>query len=105
MRRSLSALGVDERSILTELFSRSTAENAHYCARLFSMFGWTHAAVVTCPWHLPRAVRDFELCGLFVTPLPASDLSVSPFHVARRHVVERISSALDRLRLGARFLW
>ena len=105
MRRSLTELGVDERHILTEVFSLSTAENAQYCARLFALFGWTHAAVVTCPWHLPRAIRDFELCGLRVTPLAARDLPASPLHVAKRSVVERVSSVLDRVRLEPRFPW
>jgi uncharacterized SAM-binding protein YcdF (DUF218 family) len=98
-------LGVEERNILTERSSLSTAENALYCAHMFRSFGWTHAAVVTCPWHLPRAVRDFEQCGLRVTPVPALDLPASPFRVAKRNAIERVSSVLDRVRLGARFLW
>jgi len=105
MRRSLQEMGLETTHVLAEIHSRTTAENALYCSRIFRSFGWRHAAVVTCPWHLPRARRDVRRCGLQVTGVAAQDLPAPNLQVAQRFAGERVGQVMDSARLAARYLW
>jgi uncharacterized SAM-binding protein YcdF (DUF218 family) len=60
MAEALEAEGVPSASILRERCSFSTQENARYTAGLLARRGASSALVVTCAWHLPRAMRAFE---------------------------------------------
>lgn len=70
MRRALSERGVDDHAIHMELCSLTTRDNAHFSALLMRKWGARRALVATCPWHLPRARRDFERCGIAVVDPP-----------------------------------
>ncbi len=65
------AQGVPESSALRELKSLTTLENAAYSTRLLRELGLTRAGVVTCDWHLPRALRCFSGRGLKIVGIPA----------------------------------
>lgn len=87
--------GVPAESIVRERCSFSTRENARYTAELLSRRGVTDAVVVTCAWHLPRAMRAFEAEGVHAEGLgvPAP---VSRMRRAYYGVRERIAMWLDR---------
>ncbi len=72
MKEGLLAAGVGEPAILTELYSLSTADNAFYCARLLRRRQLGRALIATCAWHLPRAIRNFQRCGIESLAPPAS---------------------------------
>ena len=78
MREHLVRLGVEPSSIVLETLSMSTAQNARLTTALLRQRGIGRALVVTCPWHLPRALADFRLCGLEVDGLAADSVPL-PF--------------------------
>src|SRR5262249_30489336 len=55
----LTAFGVPREAVVRELCSLSTLENAWYSAELLRAGSFTRPAVVTCDWHLPRALACF----------------------------------------------
>jgi uncharacterized SAM-binding protein YcdF (DUF218 family) len=69
----LRALGVPAASIVRERCSHSTRENAVYSARIVASRGVTAAIVVTCAWHLARALDAFRAEGLDVRGHPAEE--------------------------------
>ncbi len=105
MGRLLLRLGVPEEAIVREPFALSTSENAYFSVRLGRLRGWRRFAVVTCPWHLPRAVQDFRLCGADVIPMAAASGSCGIGRRVYRSIKERTSMRLDALRLGEGTSW
>jgi uncharacterized SAM-binding protein YcdF (DUF218 family) len=71
MARELLLRGVPERAVVRERCSLSTADNARFATAALARRGIAEAAVVTCAWHLPRAVALFERRGLRVEGVPA----------------------------------
>ncbi len=102
MRAELLRHGVDDQAVVLELFAHSTAENALYCARTLRLLGLRRAALVTCPWHMPRAMRDFVRCGVEVIPLPSAAGPSSLPAAIWRTGSERLSAIVDRVRLRLR---
>lgn len=84
-RSALLEEGVPEEFVIAEGRSHTTLENARYTRALFNARGWTHAAVVTCDWHLARAERCFRRSGLSTIGLAAH----SPGMSRSRHWVKR----------------
>jgi uncharacterized SAM-binding protein YcdF (DUF218 family) len=75
MARALAALGVPEERIVRERLSYTTRENARYVAAECARRGIDRVAIVSCVWHLPRAVRLFEAQGLeVIAQVPAKDV-------------------------------
>lgn len=70
-RQFALAQGVPEASALRELKSLTTLENAVYSTRLLRELGLARAGIVTCDWHLPRALRCFSGRGLEIVGIPA----------------------------------
>jgi uncharacterized SAM-binding protein YcdF (DUF218 family) len=68
----LRAAGVPGSAIAEELCSMSTVENALLSAALLRRLGAEKAAIVTCPWHMPRALRDFRAAGVDAIPVPTA---------------------------------
>ena len=66
MARELVRLGVPEKGIVCERCSLSTRENARFTAAALERRGIARATVVTCAWHLPRAVALFAREGVDV---------------------------------------
>jgi uncharacterized SAM-binding protein YcdF (DUF218 family) len=88
-RRELVRAGVPEDAVIEELCSLSTYENAIFSAallrRLVQPSGAPsrppRAAIVTCPFHLPRALANFRASGVDAFALPAATV---PASIARR---------------------
>jgi uncharacterized SAM-binding protein YcdF (DUF218 family) len=92
----LVAQGVPEQSLLCELKSNSTRENAWFVADLLRARDMRQVMVVTCDWHMRRALGHFRRAGLQVVGMPA----VSPPQAwpARtfRFLRELVSGWVDR---------
>jgi uncharacterized SAM-binding protein YcdF (DUF218 family) len=73
MASELSSRGVPERAIVRERCSLSTFDNARFSAAILGRRGVTRADVVTCGWHLPRAMALFSRNGIEVRPVAAAD--------------------------------
>ncbi len=52
--------------------ARDTGENAQRMAALLHPEGLRRIALVTDPWHMPRAARAFAVAGFQVTPAPTT---------------------------------
>lgn len=98
---ALVARGVPRGAILRELMSFTTAENAIYTAAILRARSAPSVVVVTCDWHLPRAMENFRAAGLSVEGRAAVSPPSSPVDRAQRRIHEILSSVLDR-RLRAR---
>jgi uncharacterized SAM-binding protein YcdF (DUF218 family) len=68
----LARLDVPARAVVRERCSLSTRDNARFAARVLARRGIARATVVTCDWHLPRAVALFGREGMEVEGLPVS---------------------------------
>ena len=105
MRDALVALGVPDSAIIREMSSLNTAQNAAYVTRLSLLRGWRHLAIVTCHWHLPRAVSDFQTCcgphGIKITAIAAASGSSSLVDRVHRAAKEAVCLRLDAIRLRA----
>ncbi|MDP9001430.1 MAG: YdcF family protein, partial [Myxococcota bacterium] len=64
MARELVSRGVPEHALVRERCSLTTGDNARFTAAAMARRAITHAAVVTCEWHLPRAVALFRRAGI-----------------------------------------
>jgi len=99
MRDALIMLGIPPNHIVCEMLSQTTAENAIFTTRMARRNQWNHLGIVTCPWHLPRAVLDFQRCGMTVTPIPAAPGTSTPTERACLAVREWTCRHLDRVRM------
>ncbi len=102
MREELLRLGIDDAQVLLEPFALSTAENALFSSRLMRLHGWRRAAVVTCPWHMERALHDFRRCGVQAEPMPTEPGQAGPMRSWWRGTSERVSRVLDGAMIRAR---
>ena len=66
LQRALVARGVPREAILTELWSLTTYENAVFSAALLRKLRARSAVIVSCAWHVPRALQSFRTAGLEV---------------------------------------
>lgn len=92
----LVALGVPRDAIAVERCSHSTRENAVYSARILAARGAVEATIVSCAWHLPRALDAFRAEGIVATAHPAHEpFSASWVTRGRRRVREWVARRLD----------
>jgi uncharacterized SAM-binding protein YcdF (DUF218 family) len=89
--------GVPAHAIERERYSRSTRQNAHYAAELLLPRGTRRIGLVTCDWHMPRALRCFEGAGFEVEPLPSFTPAVTVRAELKRALREHVALALDAL--------
>jgi uncharacterized SAM-binding protein YcdF (DUF218 family) len=94
--RELVFSGVPRESIVLEGRSASTRQNAEFVARLLREQGATSVALVTCDWHMPRALRCFGGVGLRAVPLPVTSPEVGAARGLIRRAQEALSGWLDR---------
>jgi uncharacterized SAM-binding protein YcdF (DUF218 family) len=95
MAEVIREAGVPGSAIVEELCSLSTYENAVFSAAVLRRLGARRAAVVTCPWHMARALANFRAAGVDVIPIPAGPV-IAP--ISRRvylHAHEVVCSFLD----------
>jgi uncharacterized SAM-binding protein YcdF (DUF218 family) len=78
MAEELAVAGVPEAAIVRERCSLNTIDNARFSAAILARRGLHRAAVVTCSWHLPRALALFTEAGLEVEPVAAEDGEAPP---------------------------
>ena len=65
--------GVPPSAISLETVSHSTWGNAQEAARICKLRGWRRVIVVSEPYHLWRACRNFRAFGLEASPSPAAN--------------------------------
>jgi uncharacterized SAM-binding protein YcdF (DUF218 family) len=70
LARELGREGVPESAIVEELCSLSTHENAVFSAAILRRLGARRAAIVTCWWHMPRALANFRAAGVDAVAIP-----------------------------------
>jgi uncharacterized SAM-binding protein YcdF (DUF218 family) len=99
LAQELAVLGVDPAAIALESRSRNTLENARCCARILRARGARAVALVTCGWHMPRALFCFRALGIDPVPLPVSSPPAAPSLRIRRAIGERASLWLSRVAL------
>ena len=87
--------GVPEGALEREEWSRSTRQNAHFAAKLLLPRGVRRIGLVTCDWHMARALRCFEGAGFEPVALPAPAPLLHGFPALVRVVRERLSFAVD----------
>lgn len=95
MLARLVARGVPRAAIAAECEARSTRENARLTARLLRARGATRVAVVTCTWHLPRALADFRAVGLDPLGLAVAPPRRSPARAAWERTRELAAGLVD----------
>jgi uncharacterized SAM-binding protein YcdF (DUF218 family) len=95
LREELARAGVPREAVLEELVSLSTRENAERTAELLRRRGAAAVLVVTCDWHLPRALACFERAGLRASGWPAPSPAASLGTRARRTLHEVFVGAFD----------
>lgn len=98
LARQLVAGGVPEAAIVRERCSLDTRDNARFAAALLRRRGVREVVVVTCSWHLPRALRAFAAAGLEVEGIGVSPPSATLLQRLYRRERERLSSWNDARR-------
>ncbi|WP_050430084.1 YdcF family protein [Chondromyces crocatus] len=92
---ALEGAGVPAEVIVQELWSMTTYENAIFCAALLSRLAARRVALVTCPWHMARALSNFRAAGIDVCALPTPSVPAMPSTRVVRWVHETASGWLD----------
>lgn len=93
----LVARGVPAEHVLQERESLTTRGNARGVAELLRDKAPRRVGIVTCDWHMPRALRLFRRVGFDPVPVPATSPTRSLHVTAARSLRERVSLALDLL--------
>ncbi|RYZ03172.1 MAG: YdcF family protein [Myxococcales bacterium] len=93
--RGLVERGVPAERVLQETDSLTTRGNAVGTARLLRGRPHARLGIVTCDWHMARALSLFRRLGLSVSPVPAASPR-GPWRAAlSRSLRERCALALD----------
>lgn len=95
LRAYLVDRGVPDASIHAELLSLTTAENAVFCGEVLARIGARRALLVTCDWHMPRALACFRTVGVDALPLPVPPAPADLWTRIRRRGHEVVSTRLD----------
>lgn len=88
-------------AIVRERCSFDTRDNARFTAALLARHGRQDVTVVTCAWHLPRAMELFREAGLDVAGLAASEAPAGTLTRLYRRAREAVSRSKDRRRGAA----
>ena len=91
----LTTIGVPAAALEGERRSRTTRENAHYAAEMLLPRGVRRIALVTCDWHMHRALHCFSGAGFDPIPVPAASPPVSVWRGLVRTLRERASFEVD----------
>jgi uncharacterized SAM-binding protein YcdF (DUF218 family) len=95
MAQGLEALGVPADCIVRERCSMNTRDNARFAARLLHRFGLEHVAVVSCHWHLTRALLLFHREGIQAEGLGAEPGDATAWQRLYWSARERVCMRLD----------
>jgi uncharacterized SAM-binding protein YcdF (DUF218 family) len=89
-------MGVAETDILIENQSRNTHENALFSKKIMEeKYSNATCLLLTSAWHLPRAQRCFDKCGLKTTAFPV-DFWAKPFQLQPSQVFQPDSDAFQK---------
>jgi len=99
LRDLLVARGLPADRIVRELWSLSTIENASYTAELLRAASIHRIGLVTCDWHMHRALACFVACGVNPSPLASPSPPETPFVRRTRHVFEGVRTWVARTSL------
>lgn len=99
IREALVDVGVPRARVAVELCSMTTSENAFFTSRLLQRRGAQRAAIVTCDWHMPRALASFKALGVEGFALPATPPRAAFATHTRRLLHETLATPLDALSL------
>ncbi len=102
--RALREAGVPASAIVEELCSLSTRENAVLSAAVLRRLGARRALIVTCPWHMDRAMASFLAAGVSAVPFPTERPEIPPLsrlYLAAHEIVCRRLDARAMRRTGA----
>jgi uncharacterized SAM-binding protein YcdF (DUF218 family) len=88
---ALAARGVPEARMLLERESRTTHENAVKTAKLLLSSDQRRVGVVTCDWHLPRALYCFRRAGFEPSGIPAISPPLPPLSSLYRALRELVA--------------
>jgi uncharacterized SAM-binding protein YcdF (DUF218 family) len=91
----LIALGVPGARIVREQSSQTTRGNARYVAKIARQRGLGRLGIVTCDWHMRRALSAFSRHGLVVEPLPAVVPAPARSRALLRYLLERARELAD----------
>jgi len=100
--RGLVERGVPRERLLEERDSLTTRGNAQGVARLLQGRNVRSLGVVTCDWHIPRAMRLFRRAGFGPTAVPATTPPRPRHLVWARGAREHASTVVDTLLAIAR---
>ena len=100
LRQLLLGRKIPNRAIILEQRSLSTRGNAAEVAPLLRARGAKHVGLVTCDWHMPRALSTFRRLSLRVTALPAASPPAGRIRTLLRSGREQVSRILSRVALG-----
>ncbi len=92
----LLSRGVPQQAIFPELCSLTTAENALFSRHVLERVDASRALLVTCHWHMPRALSAFRAVGVEAFALPVGAPPASLWALAHRLGHEVVAAALDR---------
>jgi uncharacterized SAM-binding protein YcdF (DUF218 family) len=95
--RRLIELGVAAEHLVREEFSQTTLQNARYVARIARARKLQRLGIVTCDWHMRRALAAFEYQGLKAEPVPAPSPNRTLARQTLRFGLERIRALADRV--------
>ena len=95
MAEACEKRGVSRAQIERERCSLSTKENARFVRELLERRRLGHAWLVTCDWHMHRALENFRNEGVFATPYPAAPARVSYARRFRMKVRERVARTIS----------
>jgi uncharacterized SAM-binding protein YcdF (DUF218 family) len=104
MARAILGAGVPASAVIEELCSLSTRENAVFSAAVLRRLGARRAAIVTCPWHMARALASFRAAGVDAIPLPTERPDLPPLsrlYLAAHEIVCRRLDARAMRHAGA----
>jgi uncharacterized SAM-binding protein YcdF (DUF218 family) len=87
--------GVPISAVEGERSSHSTRQNAHYAAALLLPRGVRRIGLVTCDWHMARALCSFRAAGFEPVPVPAVSPPIYGLPAWRRSVRERLAFWTD----------
>lgn len=93
--RRLVELGVPAEHVLGERESQTTRGNARSVAQMLRQRGVVRVGLVTCDWHMARALWLFQKSGLEPIAIPATSPAAGRGRRGVRWLRERASSALD----------
>jgi uncharacterized SAM-binding protein YcdF (DUF218 family) len=96
MRDELVRRGVADHRVLRERCSLTTRDNARLSAELLRRRGTGTITLVTCDWHMARAVALFEQERLVVSPHPVPGPPPARMTGGHRGIHEWVARRLAR---------